>query len=121
MHNRMPPLGEKVESEPCRGNRAKLPFPPRRLIRRLVKSGKEKPCQNTLDLTLTLFRGANQYAECIKLSPACKLNMKTRAMREKWLGRQDSNLGMAIPKTAALPLGHAPTLLPASMPAEAGS
>src|SRR5690606_27137279 len=25
-----------------------------------------------------------------------------------WLGRQDSNLGMAVPKTAALPLGHAP-------------
>lgn len=25
-----------------------------------------------------------------------------------WLGRQDSNLRMAIPKTAALPLGHAP-------------
>jgi hypothetical protein len=27
-----------------------------------------------------------------------------------WLGRQDSNLGMAVPKTAALPLGDAPTL-----------
>ena len=26
-----------------------------------------------------------------------------------WLGRQDSNLGMAVPKTAALPLGDAPT------------
>ncbi|CAD5276484.1 hypothetical protein BOS5A_210665 [Bosea sp. EC-HK365B] len=26
----------------------------------------------------------------------------------KWLGRQDSNLGMAVPKTAALPLGDAP-------------
>ena len=25
-----------------------------------------------------------------------------------WLGRQDSNLGMAVPKTAALPLGYAP-------------
>ena len=25
-----------------------------------------------------------------------------------WLGRQDSNLGMAVPKTAALPLGDAP-------------
>src|SRR5690606_18473036 len=29
--------------------------------------------------------------------------------REDWLGRQDSNLGMAVPKTAALPLGDAPT------------
>jgi hypothetical protein len=28
--------------------------------------------------------------------------------REEWLGRQDSNLGMAVPKTAALPLGDAP-------------
>jgi hypothetical protein len=25
-----------------------------------------------------------------------------------WLGRQDSNLGMADPKSAALPLGDAP-------------
>jgi hypothetical protein len=26
-----------------------------------------------------------------------------------WLGRQDSNLGMPVPKTGALPLGDAPT------------
>ncbi len=32
-----------------------------------------------------------------------------------WLGRQDSNLGMAVPKTAALPLGYAP-----AMPRSAG-
>lgn len=25
-----------------------------------------------------------------------------------WLGRQDSNLGMSVPKTDALPLGDAP-------------
>ena len=30
-----------------------------------------------------------------------------RHVRE-WLGRQDSNLRMAVPKTAALPLGYAP-------------
>jgi len=29
-----------------------------------------------------------------------------------WLGRQDSNLGMAVPKTAALPLGYAPAIRP---------
>ena len=29
---------------------------------------------------------------------------------EIWLGRQDSNLRMAVPKTAALPLGDAPTV-----------
>ena len=28
---------------------------------------------------------------------------------ERWLGRQDSNLGMPVPKTGALPLGDAPT------------
>ncbi len=28
---------------------------------------------------------------------------------ESWLGRQDSNLGMSVPKTDALPLGDAPT------------
>ena len=40
------------------------------------------------------------------------LNIKgfIRATRE-WLGRQDSNLGMAVPKTAALPLGDAPKLV----------
>jgi hypothetical protein len=27
-----------------------------------------------------------------------------------WLGRQDSNLGMPVPKTGALPLGDAPKL-----------
>ena len=31
------------------------------------------------------------------------------AKTKKWLGRQDSNLGMPIPKTGALPLGYAPT------------
>jgi hypothetical protein len=33
-------------------------------------------------------------------------------IKEKWLGCQDSNLGMAIPKTAALPLGDTPTRSP---------
>ena len=28
---------------------------------------------------------------------------------EEWLGRQDSNLGMPVPKTGALPLGDAPS------------
>ncbi len=28
---------------------------------------------------------------------------------KSWLGRQDSNLRMAVPKTAALPLGYAPS------------
>jgi hypothetical protein len=31
--------------------------------------------------------------------------------RKCWLGRQDSNLGMPVPKTGALPLGDAPKLL----------
>ena len=34
------------------------------------------------------------------------INMSLRSI---WLGRQDSNLRMAAPKTAALPLGHAPS------------
>ena len=29
---------------------------------------------------------------------------------KQWLGRQDSNLGMAESKSAALPLGYAPTV-----------
>ena len=40
-------------------------------------------------------------------------NAATRRKRQKgWLGRQDSNLGMAVPKTAALPLGDAPPMSP---------
>jgi hypothetical protein len=30
----------------------------------------------------------------------------------KWLGYQDSNLGMLVSKTSALPLGDTPTVLP---------
>ena len=30
-------------------------------------------------------------------------------LRSIWLGRQDSNLRIPIPKTGALPLGHAPS------------
>ena len=29
---------------------------------------------------------------------------------KKWLGREDSNLRMPVPKTGALPLGYAPVL-----------
>ena len=38
---------------------------------------------------------------------------------ENWLGRQDSNLGMAVPKTAALPLGYAPPYRQTMLPQEA--
>jgi hypothetical protein len=31
-------------------------------------------------------------------------------VRSVWLGRQDSNLRMLVPKTSALPLGHAPLM-----------
>jgi hypothetical protein len=38
--------------------------------------------------------------------------MEKRRKRNEimWLGRQDSNLGMAESKSAALPLGYAPTV-----------
>lgn len=47
----------------------------------------------------------------------CNSYLKTKILEtrisqskiEKWLGRLDSNQGMAVPKTAALPLGYAPT------------
>lgn len=34
--------------------------------------------------------------------------VKLAGGEENWLGRQDSNLGMSVPKTDALPLGDAP-------------
>ena len=33
-----------------------------------------------------------------------------RLGKECWLGRQDSNLRMPVPKTGALPLGYAPAV-----------
>lgn len=43
------------------------------------------------------------------LSPDWSERRKTNYINNlAWLGRQDSNLGMAVPKTAALPLGYAP-------------
>ena len=39
-------------------------------------------------------------------------------LQRRWLGRLDSNQGMAVPKTAALPLGYAPTV-PANVMIEA--
>jgi hypothetical protein len=33
-------------------------------------------------------------------------------LRPAWLGRQDSNLRMPVPKTGALPLGYAPMRAP---------
>lgn len=39
---------------------------------------------------------------------------ENRGLVEMWLGRQDSNLGMSVPKTDALPLGDAPTDRPKS-------
>ena len=35
--------------------------------------------------------------------------MQGEVAADEWLGRLDSNQGMAVPKTAALPLGYAPT------------
>lgn len=37
-----------------------------------------------------------------------------------WLGREDSNLRMTIPKTVALPLGDVPIYVSFVIPAKAG-
>lgn len=41
--------------------------------------------------------------------PACAATRIGSVFLKCWLGREDSNLRMAVPKTAALPLGDAPT------------
>ena len=38
------------------------------------------------------------------------MSLLTTLLYVSWLGYQDSNLGMPIPKTGALPLGYTPTL-----------
>ena len=47
----------------------------------------------------------NFHADLIQ---TCSEVLRSRDVPRGWLGRQDSNLGMAVPKTAALPLGDAP-------------
>src|SRR5690349_13185074 len=41
------------------------------------------------------------------------LKLRSKADVVEWLGRQDSNLRMPVPKTGALPLGDAPAGAPA--------
>ncbi len=54
--------------------------------------------------------------EVLILPPCHRSGFTTAAgnavIKNLWLGRQDSNLRMLIPKTSALPLGYAPTFLP---------
>jgi hypothetical protein len=47
---------------------------------------------------------AERTAEC----PCGKSGITPQTLRNAWLGRQDSNLRMPVPKTGALPLGYAP-------------
>ena len=47
----------------------------------------------------------------LRVAERHSLNANLLKNREKWLGREDSNLRMAVPKTAALPLGDAPMRL----------
>ena len=88
------------------------PYALQRLIRCSCMKRRNRRCTDFW--TLTLLRVGNQYYQCRKMQRLPK-NMqkivqegKNKTNKVKWLGRQDSNLGMAIPKTAALPLGHAP-------------
>ena len=46
---------------------------------------------------------------CSKIMPLTDFEAFAVNNNEEWLGCQDSNLGMPIPKTGALPLGDTPT------------
>ena len=50
------------------------------------------------------MKSAERSAEC----PVGKSRRSSKTDANPWLGRQDSNLRMAVPKTAALPLGYTP-------------
>ena len=50
-----------------------------------------------------------QHGPCSAPGPKSGTHER-KSCRRGWLGCQDSNLGMAVPKTAALPLGYAPTI-----------
>ena len=57
------------------------------------------------------FRQTFDQRETIAVSARSSAeNNGNSSKNEIWLGRQDSNLRMAVPKTAALPLGDAPTV-----------
>jgi hypothetical protein len=58
-------------------------------------------CRRRKGLDLDL---ETEFGELRDEARACMNN----GLGKFWLGRQDSNLGMAAPKAAALPLGDAP-------------
>jgi hypothetical protein len=60
--------------------------------------------------SVSLFAGSVDFLEdASPNSPGRQPSQDApRARKRRWLGREDSNLRMAVPKTAALPLGDAP-------------
>jgi hypothetical protein len=61
------------------------------------------------------------YIECSELLRGLRSRLTPRQKDFiiagiQWLGRQDSNLGMPVPKTGALPLGDAPPELESGDP-----
>src|SRR5665213_2386985 len=56
----------------------------------------------------------NRTCEKRHADPSSRLPGKLTERRNAWLGREGSNLRMAESKSAALPLGYAPTGLSAS-------
>jgi hypothetical protein len=62
----------------------------------------------------SILEGGKMAKSLVVLSPLAHNQTKMPhftgvfSVRILWLGRQDSNLRMLVPKTSALPLGHAP-------------
>lgn len=72
--------------------------------------GMEIPAASSLDDIRHLPEYEGWTIGVVELDPALfDDNSPGRVwIKMEWLGRQDSNLRMPIPKTGALPLGHAP-------------
>ena len=66
--------------------------------------GEGKPGRDLGKSSAQIFQDLLSDLRTRRLRAFCEETQLSRG----WLGRQDSNLGMAVPKTAALPLGDAP-------------
>ena len=83
-----------------------------RLHRRLPEAGKQVTNRVTISVQTSpkLAESASTpLARPLSENSPFRPNPKVIRPESGWLGRQDSNLRMAVPKTAALPLGYAPT------------
>src|SRR5579863_968184 len=75
---------------------------------RLVPLLRHAECPHVRECQASPGTGVKHHPELCKGSAGYVLSRISRISTQDWLGRKDSNLRMADPKSAALPLGDSP-------------